>query len=223
MRKIRDYIRLFMAFLFCWLYLPHFLIYAFMNKKKINADIDRYASTYSIRLNHFFWLVFLIHQNWAFRTLFYYRIGPVWSMLIGWWRPKDRYFDISFTSDIEGGAYFAHPRSTGINANHIGKNFSARQLTTLGNKRDGDNANRPWIGDNVTLGTNVTIIGAIHIGNNVTIGAGSVVVKDVPDNAVVVGNPARIIKYNTPIISEITEHRGGVNKPIDFPLIWEVA
>lgn len=37
------------------------------------------------------------------------------------------------------------------------------------------------------------------IGNNVTIGAGSVVVKDVPDNAVVVGNPARIIKYNEPL------------------------
>ena len=37
----------------------------------------------------------------------------------------------------------------------------------------------------------------ITIGNNVTIGAGAVVVKDVPDNAVVVGNPARVIKYKT--------------------------
>ena len=36
----------------------------------------------------------------------------------------------------------------------------------------------------------------IMIGDNVTIGAGSVVVKDIPDNAVVVGNPAKIIKYN---------------------------
>ena len=47
----------------------------------------------------------------------------------------------------------------------------------------------------MTLGANVTIIGDITIGNNVTIGAGSVVVKDVPDNSVVVGNPARVIKY----------------------------
>ena len=38
----------------------------------------------------------------------------------------------------------------------------------------------------------------ISIGDNVTIGAGSVVVKDIPDNAVVVGNPAKIIKYNEP-------------------------
>lgn len=33
------------------------------------------------------------------------------------------------------------------------------------------------------------------MGNNVTVGAGSVVVKDVPDNCVIVGNPAKIIKY----------------------------
>lgn len=51
------------------------------------------------------------------------------------------------------------------------------------------------IGDNVSLGCNVTIIGGVHIGNNVTIGAGSVVVKDVPDNCVVAGNPAKIIRY----------------------------
>lgn len=54
------------------------------------------------------------------------------------------------------------------------------------------------IGDNVPLGANVTIIGPVHVGNNVTIGAGSVVVKDVPDNVVIVGNPARIIKPKEP-------------------------
>lgn len=52
------------------------------------------------------------------------------------------------------------------------------------------------IGDNVTLGGNVTIIGPVHIGNNVIVGAGSVVVKDVPDNCIVAGNPARIIRRN---------------------------
>ena len=51
----------------------------------------------------------------------------------------------------------------------------------------------------MTCGCHVAIIGDITIGNNVTIGAGAVVVKDVPDNAVVVGNPARIIKYKKPL------------------------
>lgn len=51
--------------------------------------------------------------------------------------------------------------------------------------------------DNVTVGANAVIIGNITIGNNVIVGAGSVVVKDVPDNAIVAGNPARIIKFNS--------------------------
>ena len=52
---------------------------------------------------------------------------------------------------------------------------------------------RPWLGDNVDVGANVVVIGGVRIGNNVKIGAGSVVTKDVPDNCTVVGNPARII------------------------------
>lgn len=48
---------------------------------------------------------------------------------------------------------------------------------------------------NVWIGVNVTILAGVTIGENAIIGACSVVTKDVPDNAVVVGNPARVIKY----------------------------
>ena len=44
------------------------------------------------------------------------------------------------------------------------------------------------------LGIGATIIQGIKIGKNVTVGAGSVVTNDIPDNVVVVGNPARIVK-----------------------------
>lgn len=54
----------------------------------------------------------------------------------------------------------------------------------------------PTIGNNVAINANASIFGGIRIGNNVTVGAGAVVNKDVPDNCVVVGNPARIVRQN---------------------------
>ena len=51
---------------------------------------------------------------------------------------------------------------------------------------------------NVWIGVNVTILAGVTVGENAIIGACSVVTKDVPDNAVVVGNPARVIKYLDP-------------------------
>lgn len=50
------------------------------------------------------------------------------------------------------------------------------------------------IGDNVVLGANVIILGGVTVGSNVMIGAGSIVTRDVPDNCVFAGNPARLIR-----------------------------
>lgn len=62
------------------------------------------------------------------------------------------------------------------------------------------NTRREWarpvtIGDNVWIGGSVTILPGVTIGSNVSIGAGSVVVKDIPDNCVAVGNPCRVVKW----------------------------
>jgi acetyltransferase-like isoleucine patch superfamily enzyme len=51
------------------------------------------------------------------------------------------------------------------------------------------------IGDDVWIAASVTILKGVIIGSGVIIGAGSVVVKDIPNYAIVVGNPAKIIKY----------------------------
>lgn len=50
------------------------------------------------------------------------------------------------------------------------------------------------IGNDVWIGGNVTIIGGVHIGNNVVVAAGAVVTKDVPDNTIVGGVPAKTIR-----------------------------
>ena len=53
------------------------------------------------------------------------------------------------------------------------------------------------IGDNVWIGAGVQVMPGVTIGSNVVIGGGSVVVKDVPDNSVAVGNPCRVIRSIT--------------------------
>ena len=53
----------------------------------------------------------------------------------------------------------------------------------------------PIIGDNVTMFTNSGVYGNVRIGNNVTVAPNAVVTHDVPDNCIVAGVPAKIIKY----------------------------
>lgn len=158
----------------------------------IISDVQRISSQISIKLPPFVALLYLLHNNRYYRSLFYYRIGAIKTMIISWYRPGDKYFLISQTTKIGKGVLIAHPYATVLNAERIGDNFSCIHCTTLGAKETG----RPTLGDNVCLGANVTIIGPVHIGNNVVVGAGSVVVKDIPDNCVVAGNPAKIIRHS---------------------------
>ena len=65
---------------------------------------------------------------------------------------------------------------------------------TIGKEKSG--GSKPIIGNNVYVCTGAVVIGNITIGDNVIIGANSVVTKSVPCNCTVVGNPARIIREN---------------------------
>jgi serine O-acetyltransferase len=72
-----------------------------------------------------------------------------------------------------------------------------RQNVTFGanyGKVDKDGRKQPRVGDNVSVGAGAVVIGPVYIGSNAIIGANSVVTRDVPENVIAFGVPAKVIK-----------------------------
>lgn len=119
--------------------------------------------------------------------LIFYRIFVEWILGV----------ELPWNTQIGHSLKLYHGQSLVINDHTIiGNKCTIRHSTTIGHKvlSDGSFSESPRIGDNVDIGSNVVIIGSVTIGNNAIIGAGCVVVKDIPERAVVVGNPAKIIR-----------------------------
>ncbi len=95
----------------------------------------------------------------------------------------------------------------------IGRNCLIGSCVTIGGKSGWYEV--PQIGDNVEIATGAKILGPVRIGNNVIIGANAVVTKDVPDNCVVAGIPAKIIATNVnPADYKDIKHRGSSPWPL---------
>lgn len=110
------------------------------------------------------------------------------------------YKNISCKAIIESNLNLDRVYPRGI---YIGENTLVASGTTIlcheHVKRDENDIKNPWvtntyIGKNSFIGVGSTILPGVRIGDEVIIGASSVVTKDIPSNSVAVGNPARVVK-----------------------------
>jgi serine O-acetyltransferase len=88
----------------------------------------------------------------------------------------------------------------------IGDDVTAYQNVTLGGTSVEKKKRHPTIGKNVVIGAGAKILGNITVGDHARIGAGSVVIKDVPATSIVVGVPARLTKSEKKSVPPDLEH-----------------
>lgn len=182
-------------------------------KEKIGQDLERYLPEMPYDQVSIGALNYCLLTCNPFRNIFYFRIREnrilkgVCKLFL---KPVPTIEIIG--GEIGGGLRVDHnycvirPFSAGRNLTirngvTIGKGKAAEDEAMAGEKKPGKKNQgavgriQPVFGDNVDIYANAVIFGGIHIGNNVKIGAGAVVNKDVPDNSTVVGNPMRIIPH----------------------------
>ena len=105
------------------------------------------------------------------------------------WKPLESLY--IETEDIGGGFFIQHGFSTIICAERLGENCWVNQQVTIGYT----GLDCPVLEDNVVVNCGAKVLGGITMKKNSRAAAGAVVVKDVPENAIVGGVPARVIKY----------------------------
>lgn len=179
----------------CIRFVPHIFAYLIF-KNRVNLDLDAWIGTvvplqYQVsRLKAYCWLLI---NTLEYRTVLYFRMGKLGTLLRMFASPMPTcYLSGTMSRNVGGGLVIQHGHSMRLGASHVGRNLQIWHNVTVGKERSGGSL--PVIGDNVKICTGAVVLGGITIGNNVVIGACTVVVKSVPDNCVVVGNPARIVK-----------------------------
>lgn len=170
-------------------------------RKEIKMDLDRWRDVTSDRCtpekNDFTLMNRLLMSQKAFRNLLQMRLKKppftlksclFWALARILWPPLDSLY-IS-TYNIGGGLFIQHGFSTVIDAERIGENCWINQQVTIGYS----GSEHPVLEDWVTVHAGAKVIGGVTMHRNSTAAANAAVVKDVPENAVVGGVPAKIIK-----------------------------
>lgn len=173
-------LRMFCTFLRLW---PMLLLYAISKVRASNSYSLFYSDIERFKVN----ILEILVMRPYYKELFYIRFRLPISLCRVIWGGYNVHIE---KCHIGRGLFLEHPHGSHLNANYIGDNFTCLHNVTLGKNHGG----LPTIGNNVFCGVGAAVLGPITIGNNVKIGANCVVLKDVPDNCTVIGNPAIIIK-----------------------------
>ncbi len=96
----------------------------------------------------------------------------------------------------------------------IGDYVTLFQGVTLGGTGKERGKRHPTLGNHVVVGAGAKVLGGIRIGDNVKVGANAVVLRSVPANSTVVGNPGRIVKYDGERLPEATMDHANIPDPI---------
>jgi serine O-acetyltransferase len=136
---------------------------------------------------HAVWLHRMAHWFWNRRLLFLGRfISHLNRFLTG--------IEIHPAARLGPGLFIDHGMGVVIGeTSEVGENVTIYQGVTLGGTSLERKKRHPTIGNNVVIGSGAKILGPFTVGDNSKIGSGSVVVKEVPPNSVVVGVPGRVI------------------------------
>ncbi len=158
-------------------------------KDRLCEDIAVWAEWKDIvQYDRFVQFLYCMSMYEEFRNIVYKRMGKL-QYLVRWMCPQLSTLYIH-CDDIGGGLRIQHGFATIITAERIGKNAKIFQQVTIGYNGD----KLPILGDNVEVCCGAKVIGGVHVGNNVVVGAQALVIKDVPNNCVVGGVPAKVIK-----------------------------
>lgn len=170
----------------------------------LQNDLERYNSkprwftmfTFSETWMLYSYMRILRHLEYYNNNMRWYNL-PLYLFYKLEHRRRSLKYGISIPVNVAGpGFSFVHPGFLRINPDvKIGENATILPNVLIGRRKPGKETNIR-IGDNVYISTGATILGPVKIGNNVTIAANSVVIKDIPDNCVVSGVPAKIIMQN---------------------------
>jgi serine O-acetyltransferase len=181
--------------------LPALLAFQLTNRKElILADIRRWAEIEGRPYRMPATLLDLIAERHEFRTLMYHRLrhGNAAGRIVGrlaFVLLPQRVALYLASPDIGPGLYIQHGFATGVDAEYIGADAWINQQVTIGYTVGKDGvAKAPRIEDGATIYAGAKVLGDVRVGRNAVVGANAVVLKDVPDNALAVGVPAKIIE-----------------------------